>query len=171
MTSSTVYPNIGRPARRAACPIRGAPAWGAALALGCASCSQSDSFLGAQLDHQLRQGDTPTLDLGKVGPVSWTRVCVLGPGTDDRAAQALLGLAWPASRLTSLGDGDGRVALVFSDGAKVLAFVERPRADGDFTTVQPPCLTRADARLVTERSPDGGLRVLRPATIAIGPSP
>jgi hypothetical protein len=164
MTSSTVYPNTGRPPRPAASPVRVVQAWVAALALGCAGCSQSDSFLGAQIDFQLRQGDTPTLDLGKVGPVTWTRVCVLGPGTDDRAAQALLGLPWPASRLTSLADGDERVALVFSDGAKVLAFVERPRADGDFTTVQPPCLTRAEARLETQRAADGRLRVQRPAT-------
>ncbi len=166
MTSSTVYPNTGRPPRPAACPVRGARAWGAALVLGCASCSQSDSFLGAQIDFQLRQGDTPTLDLGKVGPVTWTRVCVLGPGTDDPAAQALLGLPWPASRLTSLGDGDERLALVFTDGAKVLAFVERPQSDGDFTSVQPPCLTRAEARLETRRAADGGLRVLRPGVPA-----
>jgi hypothetical protein len=162
MASSTVYPNTGRLPRPAACLDRGAPAWAAVLALGCAGCSQSDSFLGAQIDFQLRQGETPTLDLAKVGPVTWTRVCVLGPGTDDGAAQALLGLPWPASRLTSLGDGDQRVALVFSDGAKVLAFVERSRADGDFTTLQPPCLTRAEARLETQRAADGRLRVLRP---------
>lgn len=104
MTSSTVYPNIGRLPRPAACRIRAAPAWVAVLGLGCASCSQSDSFLGAQIDYQLRQQTPPTLDLAKVGPATWTRVCVLGPGTDDRAAQALLGLPWPASRLTSLGE-------------------------------------------------------------------
>ena len=169
MTSSTIDPNTGRWARRAASRVQAAPAWVAAVAavaLGCASCSQSDSFLGAQIDFQLRQGATPTLDLGKVGPANWTRLCVLGPYTDDAAAQALLGLPWPASRLTSLAERDDSVALVFSDGAKVLAFVERPRAEGDFTTVQPPCLTRAEARLETRRDADGRLRVLRPGAPA-----
>lgn len=163
MTSPTVYPNIRRPLGRAACRIGGARAGVLALALGCASCSQSDSFLGAQIDHQLRQGEAPTLDLAKVGPVTWTRVCVLGPYADDRAAQALLGMPWPASCLTSLGERDDRVALVFTDATRVLAFVERPRADGDFSTVQPPCLTRAEARLSTQRGADGWLWVLRPA--------
>jgi len=166
MTSSTVYPNTGRPRRPAACPVEPARACVLALVLGCASCSQSDSFLGAQIDHQLRQGPAPTLDLAMVGPVKWTRVCVLGPHTDDRAAQALLGMPWPASRLTSIGERDDRVALVFTDGAKVLAFVERPRGDGDFTTVRPPCLSRAEARLSTQRDADGWLRILRPAAAA-----
>jgi hypothetical protein len=166
MTSSTVYPNIGRPRRPAAWRVQAARAWVPALALGCASCSQSDSFLGAQIDYQLRQGTAPTLDLAKVGPVNWTRVCVLGPYTDDRAAQDLLGMPWPASRLTSLGERDDRVALVFTDGTKVLAFVERPRADGDFSSVKPPCLSRAEARLSTQRAADGPLRIQRPAASA-----
>lgn len=164
MTSSTVFPNIGSPRRLAACRLEAARAWALALALGCASCSQSDSFLGAQIDHQLRQG--ATLDLAKVGPAKWTRVCVLGPYTDDRAAQGLLGVPWPASRLTSIGARDDRVALVFTDGARVLAFVERPRADGDFAMIRPPCLSRAEARLSTERDADGRLRILRPAASA-----
>jgi hypothetical protein len=163
MTSSTVYPNIGRPRRPAARRFGGARAAALALALGCAGCSQSDSFLGAQIDHQLRQGEAPTLDLAKVGPVKWTRACVLGPYTDDRAAQELLGTPWPASRLTSIGERDDRVALVFTDATKVLAFVERPRTDGDFTTVQPPCLSRAEARLSTRRDAAGLLQILRPA--------
>lgn len=166
MTSSTVYPNIGRPRRPPAWRVGVARAGVVALALGCASCSQSDSFLGAQIDHQLRQGEAPTLDLAKVGPASWTRVCVLGPYADDRAAQALLGMPWPASSLTSLGERDDRVALVFTDATRVLAFVERPRADGDFSTVQPPCLTRAEARLSTQRDADGRLRILRPGASA-----
>lgn len=164
MTSSTVYPNTGRLRRPAACRVRAARAGVLAIALGCASCSQSDSFLGAQIDHQLRQGEPPALDLAKVGPVSWTRVCVLGPRAGDREAQALLGMPWPASSLTSVGERDDRVALVFTDATRVLAFVERPRADGDFSTVQPPCLTRAEARLSTQRDADGRLRVLRPAS-------
>jgi hypothetical protein len=128
------------------------------MALGCASCSQSDSFLGAQIDYQLRQGKTPTLDLAEVGPANWTQVCVLGPYTDDATAARRLGFPWPASTLTSLGRRDDRVALVFTDGRKVLAFVERPRADGDFAPLQPPCRARDDARLTMWRGPDGRLR-------------
>jgi hypothetical protein len=164
MTSSTVYPNTGRFRRPAAHRVATAPvrvaAWAAwvawvAWALGSAGCSQSDSFLGAQIDHQLRQGETPTLDLGRVGPANWTQVCVLGPYTDDGAAAQRLGFPWPASTLTSIGGRDDRVVLAFTDGRKMLAFVERPRADGDFTRLQPPCLARAAARLTMRRDADG----------------
>jgi hypothetical protein len=126
--------------------------------LACAGCSPADRFLDAQIDYQLGKGGSPTLDLGKVGPAQWTRVCVLGPYATDALARERLGFDWAVTRHTSLADGDDRVALVFSDGARVLAFVERPRASADFTTLQPPCRERAAARLPTWRDAAGRLR-------------
>lgn len=130
------------------------PGWVRRLALaalagvGCASCSPSDRFLDAQIEHQLGQGEPPTLDLALVGPAQWTRVCVLGPYATDAQARALLGVPWEVERNTSLRTRDDRVALVFSDGRRVLAFVERERAAGDFTTVEPACRGRDAARLM-----------------------
>lgn len=136
-----------------------------AIGSGLAACSQSDAFIGAQLDHQLRQGEAPTLDLGQVGPAHWTRACVLGPYTSDARAAELLGFPWELARRSDVGRRDDRFVLAFSDGRQVLGFVERPRADGDFTTLQPPCFTRDAARFATRREAGGGLVVLaRPAS-------
>ncbi|MCU0759493.1 MAG: hypothetical protein MUF07_09940 [Steroidobacteraceae bacterium] len=129
------------------------------LGLGLAACSQSDAFIGAQLDHQLRQGSTPTLDLAQVGPANWTRACVLGPGTSDARAAELLGFPWELGRRSDVARRDDRFVLAFSDGRKVLGFVERMRADGDFTTLQPPCFARDAARFVTRRDAGGRLAV------------
>jgi len=162
MASSATRANSGSSVGRASRGGLRGWAWRAGLLLGCAGCSQSDSFIGAQIDYQLRQGETPALDLALVGPARWSRVCVLGPGTDEARAAALLGFAWPVTALTSIGRRDDAVVLVFTDGARALAFVERSRADGDFAGVQPPCLSRAEAQLATRREAGGGLRVVRP---------
>ncbi len=144
--------------RRAACLV--------IAVLGGAGCSQSDRFLGAQIDFQLGRGASPTLDLGRVGPAKWTRACVLGPYVGDAQARALLGFAWPAAQHTSIDRREDITVLVFTDGVRVLAFVERPRKDGDFTGVQPPCVTRDAARLATRRDRDGRLVVVRPGPAA-----
>ena len=144
----------------------------AALAvLGCASCSQADGFLDAQIDHQLRQDDPPTLDLTLVGPAQWTRVCVFGPCATDALARERLGFDWDVERLTSLARDDGKVALVFSDGRRVLAFVERARAAADFTTVSPACRGRDAARLVGWREASGRLRFDAPRGAATADRP
>jgi hypothetical protein len=177
MTSVAFYQDIGRSpdpltgARRAASGPRraaaraggAAPALILAVAFGCAGCSHSDRFVDAQIDYQLRQGESPSLDLGQVGPANWSRACVLPPFTDDARAAALLGFPWPAARLTSIDRRDDVAVLVFTDGAKVLAFAERRRADGDFSALQPPCVTRDAARLTTRRAPDGRLVLQGPS--------
>ena len=155
--------------RRGAAPARvvaRAAAAGAVatVALGLACCSQSDAFIGAQLDHQLRQGSAPTVDLAQVGPANWTRACVLGPRTSDARAAELLGFPWELGRRSDVPRRDDRFVLAFSDGRRVLGFVERPRADGDFTTLQPPCFARDAARFATRREADGRL-------VAVGRSP
>lgn len=172
MASVAFYPYIGRTIDRRAAPagrapgtrqrpLRARPLVRRALLLaalaGCAGCSPSDRFLDAQIDYQLRQGGTPTLDLARVGPANWTRACVLAPFTDDGRAAALLGFPWPAARLTSIDRRDDVAVLAFTDGRKVLAFVERQRAAGDFAGLQPPCVTRDAARLATRRAADGRL--------------
>ncbi len=130
---------------------------------GCVGCSQSDQFLAAQIDHQLRKHEPPSLDLGQVGPAKWARACVLAPYTDDARAAALLGFPWPAARNTSIDRRDDIAVLVFTEGERVLAFVERSRGDGDFTGVQPPCVTRAAPQLTTRRDAAGRLLIVRPA--------
>jgi hypothetical protein len=150
---------IAAPQVVAAVPAIRAPAC-VALALALAACSQSDAFIGAQLDHQLRQGDAPTLDLAQVGPANWTRACVLGPYTSDARAAELLGFPWELTRRSDVARRDDRFVLAFSDGRQVLGFVERARADGDFTTLQPPCFARDAARFATRREAGGGLVVV-----------
>jgi hypothetical protein len=140
-------------ARRAAAVAAAA----AAISLGLAACSESDAFIGAQLDHQLRQGSSPTVDLAQVGPANWTRACVLGPGTSDARAAELLGFPWELARRSDVARRDDRFVLAFGDGRRVLGFVERARADGDFTTLQPPCFTRDAARFATRRVAGGRL--------------
>jgi len=166
MRSAGFYTYSGHSPRRAAGSAAGRVAGLLWAMFGCASCSQSDQFLSAQLDYQLRQGEQPALDLAQVGPAKWTRTCVLGPYTGDAQVEALLGFAWPAAQHTSIDRRDDVAVLVFIEGARVLAFVERPRSGGDFTGVQPPCVTRQAARLATRRDADGRLVVVRPGAVA-----
>ena len=134
----------------------------AALALlgALGACSGADAFLDAQLEHQLGKAGATTLDLGLVGPANWTRACVLGPYSTDARARELLGFDWAVEGRSDVTRRDDRFLLVFTDGRQVLGYVERQRAAGDFTTLQPPCVERAAARLALVPRTDG-VRELR----------
>lgn len=140
--------------------LRQVPACAALLALG--ACSGADAFLDAQLEHQLGKVGATTLDLGLVGPANWTRACVLGPYSTDARARELLGFDWKVEGRSEVTRLDDRFLLVFSDGRQVLGYVERQRAAGDFTTLQPPCVERAAAQLALVPRADG-VRELRRA--------
>jgi len=142
--------------------LRGAALLGVVAAIGAlGACSGADAFLDAQLEHQLGKAGASTLDLGLVGPANWTRACVLGPYSTDARARELLGFDWAVEGRSDVTRRDDRFLLVFSDGRKVLGYVERQRAAADFTTLAPPCVERAAARLAIVSRADGGRELRR----------
>lgn len=124
------------------------------LALLCGGCS-SGSDISGQIESQLGASETAPINLAVVGPASWERVCVLGPYTDNKRAEQVLGFKWDAEANTSISGSDGINVLVFVQGTDVVAYTEHPRSKGDFSQLQPQCLHR-NLATVTRKVDSGG---------------
>jgi hypothetical protein len=101
-----------------------------------------------------------TVDLSRVGPPGWDRVCVLGPYTTNRSAQQTLGFAWDAERSSSIATNDAVNLLVFVKRREVLAWAEHRRDKGDFLELAPRCLSRDRAVLVRQHRPAGHVQLV-----------
>jgi hypothetical protein len=151
---------------------RGAPRSGLLGALCatvlCTACSDSDIFITKQIEFQLNGSGPHTIDLAKVGPRGWERVCVLAPYSTNASARAVLGFDWDAERRTSIATDDGSVVLVFVKDNRVLSYTQHPRSKGDFATMQPVCVPAAKARLATRADSAGRVSVLGPESRPVG---
>ena len=90
-----------------------------------------------------------------VGPSAWERVCVLGPYTNNERTEKILGFKWDSEAKTSIGGNDGINVLAFVQGSQVIAYTEHPRSKGDFSKIEPKCLTRDQAIVVRQSGDDG----------------
>ena len=89
-----------------------------------------------------------SIDLSKIGPESWDRICVLTPYSINKDAEMALGFPWDAEANTSIAMSDAVNVLVFARGQGVVAYTEHPRNKGDFSRVDPSCMIRSRAKLV-----------------------
>jgi len=110
-----------------------------------AGCSDGHR-ISATVAEQFDRGDS--IDLSQVGPATWDRVCVLGPYSINKDAEAALGFPWDAEANTSIAMSDGVNVLVFAHEQRVVAYTEHPRNKGDFSRVNPSCMIRSRAKLV-----------------------
>ena len=95
------------------------------------------------------------LDLGVVGPPSLERMCVLGPYSDNRRANQILGFDWDAEGHTVISSSDAINVLVFIRGNEVLAYDDVLRSRADFADLDPPCVTRSTSVLVRNPGSSG----------------
>ena len=107
-------------------------------------CSESDS-ISSQISDKFNQAGT--IDLTRVGPEDWDRVCILGPYSGNKETEQVLGFPWDAEANTTIAGNEGINVLVFSRGESVVAYSEHPRRKGDFSSVASTCSTRRDAKL------------------------
>ena len=108
-----------------------------------------------QLAAQVRSAGAAPIDLARLGPPGWDRVCVLSPYADNEEARRVLGFRWDVEGNSSLVMNDGIAVLVFVAGDRVLAHAEHPRSQGDLVGLEPRCLPRENARLVRTQAPGG----------------
>jgi hypothetical protein len=86
------------------------------------------------------------VDLPKSVPHAWQRVCILGPYSSSRQADALLGFAWKVEAHSDIASSEDINLLIFIKGTDVVAAVDYPRADGDLNHLASSCYLRADAK-------------------------
>jgi hypothetical protein len=123
----------------------------AALA-GCQLNSASSSSIADQFLASGRR----SVNLSSAVPGSWERVCILGPYSNNAAANGALGFNWPAESLTSIKENDGISLLIFVQGKSVVGYVEQPRNVGDFTNLSGRCFLRGSAKFKQVAHPKNG---------------
>ena len=86
------------------------------------------------------------IDLPKSVPHAWQRVCILGPYSSSKQADALLGFDWKVEAHSDIARSEDINLLIFIKGTDVVAAVDYPRADGDLGYLAPSCYLRTNAR-------------------------
>ncbi len=109
-----------------------------------AACGPSRARMLEGEIAQAVQTSPGRIDLGKLYPGAWDRVCVLLPGTTAAGADSLLGFHFGGARyLVSRPDVTG---LFFLRGHDAVVAMRYPRSDGDFAAAgRGYCLARAAA--------------------------
>lgn len=126
------------------------------------ACTGGDNGISAQIMQQYDASPTTPIDLSRVGPPSWERVCILGPYTNNERAELLLGFKWDAEAKTPIAGDDTINVLVFIRNQEVIAYAEHPRGKGDFSVVEPRCLDREHAVLMRKKRGDGWVHLVTP---------
>lgn len=121
------------------------------------ACSDGNSRpeISKQIEAQYASNKDSVIDLSKLGPTSWDRVCVLRPYSDNSYAEKVLGVKWNVWANSSIGTSDSINLLVFLQGNNVVAHTEHPRSLGDFSKLSPACLNREKSNAL-RRVTDGG---------------
>jgi hypothetical protein len=119
------------------------------------ACANGDKSISQQLTAEFDASTSAPVDLAKIGPSTWEKVCVLGPYTTNEAAEKILGFKWDVEQRSSIAKNDNINLLVFVKGREVLAYAEHPRNKGDFLKLHSKCLSRKQSTLL-RRSNSGG---------------
>ena len=138
--------------------------------LGVSACSDL-SKISLQIEAQFKASDTSPINLAITGPTSWERICVLGPYSNNTNAEKVLGFKWDAEAKTSIFVSDVVNVLVYIKENQVVAYTEHPRNIGDFSQMNPPCLSRENAVVVRKLGSDGWVFLVpQQADISIQPT-
>lgn len=117
---------------------------------------------------QAIQTNPARVDLARLYPAAWDRVCVVPPRRDAVSVDSLLGFHY--RRVESLVRRDDVTGLWFVRGRKVVSAVSFPRKQGDFAAAgRAYCLPRRQAVFRAELDRTGGARVLPLDTAALTP--
>ena len=123
------------------------------------ACGQTTNLpLDEAIARQLTANDFLALDFAKMGDETWTRVCFLGPYNENSAD--LLGFDWHIADHSNVLQSDGHSVVILATESEVVAFVEQPRNQADFSELTGQCLARSEAQLV--KSPTGQAWQIKP---------
>ena len=85
---------------------------------------------------ELSSGDkTQTVNFSKIAPFSWEKVYFFRPYTSHKRIDSILGRFWLTSRFTHIETSDRITLIVFVHNQSVIQFIEFPRRQGDFSTL------------------------------------
>jgi hypothetical protein len=127
-----------------------------ALAASCAV--RREKMLVGEIAQAI-QTSPSRIDLARLYPAAWDRVCVIPSHTSAAAARSVLG--FDDRRAGRLAERDDVSGLWFVRGRKVISAVNFPRRQGDFGAAGAAyCLPRDSAIFQAELTPAGAARVL-----------
>jgi hypothetical protein len=119
------------------------------------ACTNGDKSISQQLTTEFDASTSAPINLAKLGPPNWDKVCVLGPYIPNKETEKVLGFKWDVEQKSSIAQNDNINLLVFVKGQEVLAYSEHPRNKGDFSKLQSRCLLRKQSTLLRKSDPDG----------------
>ncbi|MEL7144052.1 MAG: hypothetical protein AAFY33_19410 [Cyanobacteria bacterium J06643_4] len=116
--------------------------------------SSEREFLEREIDGLI---DLPVseVDLSEVTVSGWSRVCVMGPYSNNEVAETLLGFPWDMEAASSVERYDNVTLLAFVTEDEVVTHVDYPRVKGDFSQLGNVCIDR-DQAIVSKRSHQNG---------------
>lgn len=124
-------------------PIIGLIIAAASLLAGCSKPTVSN-----QLNKLIEASAGGPISFKNIGPAEWDRVCFLHPYSNNARAAEVLGFPWNAEGKTSIRTNDGINVIVFVKGDAVVDYVEHPRNQGDFASVDPRCIVRDQSVII-----------------------
>jgi hypothetical protein len=129
-------------------------AFASALLVLLAACEKplAGAETSSAINRHLERTGRTSIDLAKVVPGDWEKVCVLGPYTDNAAVRDTIGFDWDAQSKTSMFSSDGASLLLFVRGQDVVEYVEHPRWQGDFSNLTGRCFPKNRSIFVHSQS-------------------
>ena len=125
----------------------------AAGLLWVASAPPHNDALAQRIAAEVARSPGAALDLDRVAPFAWDRVCTFPPYATWQGASATLGHPWPYRWSFELSHYEHLSYLVFLDGALVTQATNLQRTAGNFAPIGYACAERSDAILLVSEEP------------------
>jgi hypothetical protein len=120
------------------------------------SCESPTLNLSEEITRQFQSSGRTFVNLAKVLPSVWDKVCILGPYSTSKHAYDTLGFAWPVETHSTISVSDSIALLLFVNNKEIVEFVEHPRRDGDFANLSRQCFAREKATFHHQTNPPKG---------------
>ena len=128
--------------------------------LALSACSKPNQEISTEITKKIESNNSDPIDLRQIGPESWERLCIIGPYASNDTAEKIIGFKWNVNDLSSIGSNDSINLVVFIKNNQVVALTEHPRNKGDFSNLNPSCLTRDTAIFKRETDSTGWVKLV-----------
>jgi len=119
-------------------------------------CDTPAPGVSEEITRQFQSSGRTFVDLAKVLPAAWDKICILGPYSTSKHAQETLGFDWPIEQQSSISTNDTIALLLFMKDTDIVELVEHPRRDGDFANLSRQCFSREQATFHHQTNPKKG---------------
>jgi len=120
------------------------------------SCDTPSTGVSEEITRQFQSSGRTFVNLAKVIPLAWDKVCILGPYSTSTHAQETLGFSWPVEQQSTISTSDHITLLIFVKDSTIVELVEHPRRDGDFANLSRQCYAREQATFHHQTNPKRG---------------